>query len=400
MLLETSTDRAFHEATAGQPLPLFRTPYLILCVLCYVGCVLALWTLLRTLGDRWWFGTLLLLLPRWPWLLPLGVILPWCLWRRAWTLLAVSMFAAGVVLVPIMGFRVAVPGAGLDDGTTAIRLLSMNVHREKVRLDELARLIRETDPDLVALQDWTSRHDSLFEGLNAAGASWKVRREGELLVASRFEIGEVRVLPLASIGVGPKSDRGAAASFEIITDRGSFHLVNLHFTSPHGALLSFREDGGELLRLNMERRWEQSAAVRELVDTLGGPVMLAGDFNTTDDSPILAEHWSDFSNAFHRAGRGLGLTYLNRTTQIRIDHVLADRHWSVLAFRLGPSIGSPHRALIVDLGLTGGVDGGRAVTQVAEPRETPEAPEASEAPEAPETQETPEPAEADAAHGR
>jgi hypothetical protein len=69
----------------------------------------------------------------------------------------------------------------------------------------------------------------------------------------------------------------------------------------------------------------------------------------------------------------------------------------VRAFRLGPSIGSPHRALIVDLGLTGGVDGGRAVTQVAEPRETPEAPETSETGE---TQETPEPAEADAAHGR
>jgi endonuclease/exonuclease/phosphatase (EEP) superfamily protein YafD len=377
MLLETSGDRAFIGAVGQDARPLLRAPILVACVLCYAVAACALWWLLRAIGDRWWFGTLLLLLPRWPWLLPLAALVPWCVWRKAWASLVMTLLAGGVVLVPIMGLRLNGIGTTADRDSVSIRLLSMNVHREKVRLDELGRLIAETDPDLVALQDWTSRHDALFEGLNAAGASWKIRREGELLVASRFEIGEVRVLPLASIGVGPKSDRGAAASFEILTDFGRVHLVNLHLTSPHGALLTFREDRGELLRMNMERRWEQSAAVRELVDTLDGPVILAGDFNTTDDSPILAEHWSDFSNAFHRAGSGLGLTYLNRTTQIRIDHVLVDRSWLIRSFGLGPPIGSPHRALLVDLDLVAGHGQGVSPARVAESGETEEAAEAA-----------------------
>ena len=96
---------------------------------------------------------------------------------------------------------------------------------------------------------------------------------------------------------------------------------------------------------------EPDAEVEEV--TIDAPVVIAGDFNTTDYSPLFQEHWSEYPDAFSELGWGLGYTYVVTRTQIRIDHVLATPGIRLASFRLSPRIGSPHRPLLVDLELLG-----------------------------------------------
>src|SRR5205823_3811568 len=75
---------------------------LILCTVLY-GLILLTVTAINFAGpDRWWFGSLNLFLPQWPWVLPCVAIVPWYLmsaWR--WTWVPILMIAW--VFGPIMG---------------------------------------------------------------------------------------------------------------------------------------------------------------------------------------------------------------------------------------------------------------------------------------------------------
>jgi vancomycin resistance protein VanJ len=324
-----------------------RRPRRLLAIACwgYLLTIVALWLFLRQWGDQWWPATVLLLGPRWPFAAPavvlwLGVIAA----RRRGP--ALIMTAATVALLGLLlGVRVSLPAGSDERGD--VRLLTCNIHRRQVDPYRLAAFIAATRPDVVALQDWSSAHDdALF-----TDGEWHVRREGELLVASRFPI--VRVTPVAfnepADAAAAANERGAAACFDLETPGGPVRLINVHFASPHSGLLTFMEDRGHKLDGNVARRWRESAAVRDVVEASTDPVLITGDFNTTDDSPIFREHWSDFADAFTDRGLGIGYTYLNRRTQLRIDHVMAGPAWQPVRCWVGPAVGSPHRPLVADL---------------------------------------------------
>jgi len=305
--------------------------------------VIAIWLFIRQVTDRWWLGTLLAIMPRWPFLVPLFALAPLVVWKKSWRLCAVVVTTAIMALNLLMGFRIATPMSAHERGD--LRILSFNVHRQQVDANQLADYIATVQPDVIALQDWSSANQgSLF-----ASGTWNVHREGELLVASRYPIGKVTPLDFSDNLDRSLGERGAAACFELLTPSGPVNLINVHFSSPHNGLNSVLEDQGNLLARNVERRWEQSEIVRGLVEGLSDPVILAGDFNTTLESPIFREHWSDFTDAFDDRGLGFGYTYLNTHTQMCIDHVLVGPTWQTSRCWIGPEVGSPHRPLVADL---------------------------------------------------
>lgn len=322
-----------------------RRPFLVFACWTYLLAVIGLCVFMRLQGDRISQATLLLFAPRWPYAVPILLLLPWAMLARRWRLALVALAGFAVVLCPIMGFRVALPSAAIERGD--LRLLTFNVHRQHVDVPGFASYIAQTQPDVIAIQDWSAAlQKKLF-----SDPQWHTHRVGELFVASRFPIGKVTPLDFQdSVGIS-KAERGAAAVFEIKTPRGSVSIINLHLASPHTALNSLVDDGGAELNRNARRRWSESEAVRTLADSISGPTVVTGDFNTTDDSPIFREHWSGFTDAFLARGFGLGWTYLNDHTQFRIDHVLADESWQTLNAWVGPKAGSPHRPLVTDLRL-------------------------------------------------
>jgi endonuclease/exonuclease/phosphatase (EEP) superfamily protein YafD len=204
-------------------------------------------------------------------------------------------------------------------------------------------LILETQPDIVALQGWTGRHQPVV----FLEENWQVRRDRELCLGSRFPIRKVQESddPLFHDG------RGALARYELQSPVGTIHLINLHLASPREALEAVAGQPFEaktLVGANSDMRRSQSAIVQRWALEVNGPTLLAGDFNTPTDSTISSEFWSPFHNAFTEAGLGWGYTFFTRRSAVRIDHQLGGPGWQCRRCWVGPDVGSPHRPLIAD----------------------------------------------------
>lgn len=311
----------------------------------YLALVLGLWLTMRCAGDRHWLGTVLILAPRMPAALPLVILWPWALLAGRRPALAANLLATGAVFLLVIGWRIPWSFGPSERGD--LRVLTCNVHRQQFDPAKLAAYIAQVRPDVVALQGWSdARRESLF---GPGDGDWQVRTDGELLVASRRAILSVTPLDITDGSPVSKGERGAAAIFELETPLGPINLICLHLASPHAGLLTFPDDSGRKLSGNIDRRWFESDRLLALASARPGPLLLAGDFNTTDDSPIFREHWGAFADAFSERGWGFGYTYVIGRTQLRIDHILADPSWRVVGCWVGPDIGTAHRPLVADL---------------------------------------------------
>lgn len=317
-----------------------RGGWVVVASVLYLIGVLGILSALRLMGDRHWIGTLMLFSPRWIYGLPLLAIVPVALVLRRWLAVGSCLIAAGILAGPIMGLCI---NWG-SDNRRDVRLVSLNIHRQHLDAAKMAAFLDSVKPDVIAFQGWSDmHHESLF-----AGGGWHVLRAGELLIASRTPVKQTDVLELKVDDDVAHGEQGAAGLYEIETPRGVLHLINLHFASPHAGLESMWNDRGDRLAGNIHRRREESAKVRALTERARGPLVLAGDFNTPTDSPIFREAWQGFNDAFLSRGTGFGFTYIIRTTQLRIDHILGDAAIEFTSCWVGPDVNAAHRPLVAD----------------------------------------------------
>ena len=287
--------------------------------------------------------------PRWVWAIPMAVFLPaaFFLRRRLLTpLLAATMLLLFPVMRLCLPWRTVLPAAGQPGPT--LRILSCNIDRSSLDTTAFAKLVADIRPDIVAAQDWGSRHERPVFGRARGPGHWYVHREDELFLASRHPIGAVRLNTDPSFAAA----NGSMAMFEVRTPAGNVHVVNLHLATARDALEAVagrRSSAADLLRRNIDLRRRQSLAASALAKESVGPVVVMGDFNTPPDSNIQGEAWSGLTNAFSFAGTGFGNTHFTRRTSVRIDHILAGPGWRVRRCWVGPDVGSAHRPLIADL---------------------------------------------------
>jgi vancomycin resistance protein VanJ len=324
-------------------------------ILCwaYAAAVVAGFVLLRWAGDRWWPATFLLFSPRWLWAAPLLIVIPAAVvlrQRLGWLPAAAGVFA----LFGLLGF--CIPWrtwAHQSRGHLKLRVMTCNAHARQMSTDTLEELISENNPDIIALQDFWPRR--MPQALTQPG--WFIHRDDELFIASRYpitrseDLGIHVVRPIDQTAAWV-SRTGAAACYTIGLPGGPITFVNLHLASAHQSLSAMREDAqlsGELLAENTSRRRYESDVIRQRLNQIGNPVILAGDFNTPDDSPLFRNAWSGLQDAFNTAGFGFGLTYARHRTALRIDHVLCDPSWTIRDCRVGNDVGSGHRVLVADL---------------------------------------------------
>jgi len=79
------------------------------------------------------------------------------------------------------------------------------------------------------------------------------------------------------------------------------------------------------------------------------PTILAGDFNMTPESSIFRKYLLRYVDAFSEAGTGFGGTRPTKWHSVRIDHVLADRHWNVKCCCVCRDVGSDHLPVVAEL---------------------------------------------------
>jgi endonuclease/exonuclease/phosphatase (EEP) superfamily protein YafD len=184
-------------------------------------------------------------------------------------------------------------------------------------------------------------------------AGWHVDARGGACLFSRFPI--VAVTQMDREAFLAAGGAGLVVTYVLAVGDREVRLTNLHLETPRAGLEAIRsgriDEGAPLLEGKSALRTFEHRFARRWVDSLPGPRLVVGDFNSPPESPMFREYWGDWQNAFSLTGRGLGGTRLNGWIRARIDHILADDHWTVVRSWLGPNLGSDHAPILADLRL-------------------------------------------------
>ncbi|WP_422931493.1 endonuclease/exonuclease/phosphatase family protein [Singulisphaera sp. PoT] len=250
-------------------------------------------------------------------------------------------------VLPILRYQGRNPVPAASRSTSRLRILMANVLCENQNFEALARLIRREKPDIVGLVEYDRGWELGLEELRrefpyhldvpdgARGLALWFRKEP-------ISIGPVQV-PL------PGGWPCMRATFEI--DGKPTHLWLIHPSSP------FHRRGRPEL-----------SALAEKVRAEGGSQVVIGDMNSTEGSPRFADFLQITGLRDSRLGFGRQLSWpVGLPYQIAIDHAFLSADLAVVDRRLGPSIGSDHAPLILDLAPAAGTDGMEPFTNSASP---------------------------------
>ena len=309
----------------------------------YALAIVLLWLWMLVRGDRGGLATLFLFGPRWLCGLPLPLLAVaaavWCP-RMLWALAATALAIVG----PIMGFQ-----ANLRWHATArpaLRVLTCNVDSYSARPNDLADLVEELQPDIVALQE--IRADTRFiwpEG-------WHAVEHNEFILASRWRITE------HDHALRTRGDY-AAIRYTVHAPEQEIEFFNVHLSTPRPGFAAAiagarRFDRWGFARLDEElsERASESKQVSEWIARHQGAKIVAGDFNLPSRSTIFRESWSWLADAFATSGWGFGFTKIadagGWSFGVRIDHVLSSPPWKPRRAWVGPDVGSDHLPLWAD----------------------------------------------------
>lgn len=217
-------------------------------------------------------------------------------------------------------------------------------------LERIAALIRSVDPDLVALQEIdsvttrTGGVDQAAElgrltGLEARYGRFMPYREGAygMAILSRWPVEESSNLRLPD-GEEPRTALSAVVRLPASGERLRFVSIHLYRTE--------------------EERMAQAVALDSLLDGSGLPTILAGDFNSTPDSPVMARLRSSWDIVPKGDDR---FTFSSYDPVREIDFVLVrpgDRFQLLSQRLLDEPVASDHRAVFVEM-VVGGDPGRR-----------------------------------------
>lgn len=209
-----------------------------------------------------------------------------CLFTRS--VLATALLAGVAAGALPVGVEAIAPAAApIGDGApqaTTLRILAYNIHHgagndEVLDLERIAALIRSLEPDLVALQEID----------NGTERTERVNQAAEL----------GRMTGLGSV-FGPFMDyQGGQYGMALLSDLPFVNPTNHQLPEgpePRTSLVLHVQlpGGGELLFAGIhfyrsdEERMAQARRLLHLLENETVPVILAGDFNSTPDSEVMA----------------------------------------------------------------------------------------------------------------
>ncbi|MEO1351817.1 MAG: endonuclease/exonuclease/phosphatase family protein [Cyanobacteria bacterium J06635_15] len=239
------------------------------------------------------------------------------------------------------------PPAQLSSGArleSDLRVLIANVNTQNKSYDKVINLVRSETPDLAIFMEvddaWKSQLDTLGDLLPHSSGQTNPYNLG-ILVYSNLELGNPKIEFFGT-------ENNASVVTQITVAEQSVNLLATHPLPP--AKSSFFQAHNRQLDL-----------VSQYIETLEGPVILAGDLNTTMWSPYykrlanktrLNNARDDFGilptwptkGTYHRIPGWLTSLFL-----IPIDHCLISSELDATNIYTGADTGSDHRPLIVDL---------------------------------------------------
>ncbi len=302
-------------------------PYFWLALPCLVAWVVSLW-----LGWRWVAGST--------------------------ALLALLAFVT-------LGWVFNVGDDAAPTGTVKLRLMTYNV--KALIANELAGGMAALDfeinkhqPDVIVMQDanglFVPRGSGpVSEGLKIFGLP-HVFVVGQYAVASRHPVRDCAEMPSGLDDIRPVRCTLRVAGVDV-------SIVTAHFLSPRGGLVAARRqgvEGADDWQRNYGQRMQQASGLLRAVAELPRPLIVAGDLNAPESSPVVQTVMAaGLRNAFSAGGRGWGYTYGQAVRHrlgsglafLRIDHILVSGDIHVLRAWVGGGGASQHQPVVADLAL-------------------------------------------------
>ncbi|UCF21012.1 MAG: endonuclease/exonuclease/phosphatase family protein [Gemmatimonadota bacterium] len=263
---------------------------------------------------------------------------------------------AGLISVPatliLVGIILAARAAShpqTPNKTTRIRILSYNIRHGEgmdtvIDLDRTAKVIRALRPDIVALQEVDSAVERTgrvhqaevlgrLTGMQHVFGGFFDYQGGRygMALLSRFPIASFENHRLPD-GLEPRTALAARIVPAGSTD--TLIVVGIH------------------LYATAEERQAQASRIVDIFRGNHLPVLLAGDFNSTPESDVMAlfRTWENPDKGDDH------LTFPSREPEREIDYVLyrpADRFQIVEIDVIDEPLASDHRPVLVELGLSG-----------------------------------------------
>ncbi len=283
-------------------------------------------------GDRLFFVRLVNYLMPWLLLFLVPGLLIALVGRRQW--LAVS-FALPTLLIllnyaPLFLPR---PSVALASDTT-LKVMSYNIWSRNRDIESMTTLIKEEQPDILLLQEIkkATKPDNIFAALSG------LYDDEEIYIIHDATVNQAVVsrYPLTKVEAAVR--KGNLLEVLAETPNGTITVLNVHPLSNRGWFRRYS---------HMSQVLEEDILPNE------GPVILGGDFNTTDQTGTYRLLDTHLNNAHWEAGWGFGFSFPSPTREfrdavsfpslVRIDHIFYnDYFFANEAETLPNSGGSDH----------------------------------------------------------
>ena len=246
-------------------------------------------------------------------------------------LAAVSLAAAALMFASVLPLY---RSSNVDfDSTTRFRLVSANVYCFNREFDRLFDFIHDEDADIVVLVE-------VDEAWAAAIRNLKNEFPHQIIVPrGAFGAAIISRRPFTDLGdICAESGFPVAPAIQFSVGTREATLVAAHPVPPEGARNAVSRNGQLQFFASFAKAQTKS-------------LIIAGDFNCTDWSPVFRDLINESGLRDSRIGFGLQPSWPIQfpLLKIPIDHCLVSTDLAVLDRRTGPDIGSDHLPIICDL---------------------------------------------------
>lgn len=297
--------------------------------LAYLGLLLMLAFTPADILARFWFLTAFLYLPPiFYFVLPVALAIP--AWRRRSHLGTATVFLGWttsylLLALPLLGNGRDVQGVG-----STVRVLSWNIQDGTGGLDRLMELARQSEADILLLQECVSSRrqlEDLFPSYHLAADAGS-----EVVVLSRYPLREIRDLEFTDRGVFTK----------VNSPIGPLSLSCLHLEKgPRYSWAPFLP----AIRTTFRAHETMASSIESLLaDEFA---VVGGDFNAPPSSPLVRRFAA--RSAYRQAGTGIGATFPAKFPVWQIDHVLLGEKLRCRSISVEETTLSDHRPLILEI---------------------------------------------------
>ena len=215
-----------------------------------------------------------------------------------------------------------------------MRIVTLNVWARNAQYERVVEFVRKSSADIVVLEEIYPvgvPHLKPLENDFPYHSSLTLEARFGMVIFSRWPLERARNEFL--------SDRNPVIAARVLVNETPLEIFGVHLSRP-------------LTRAGSVRQANQLAGLPKLFQDKSLAQIVVGDFNATPWNPGFFDFLSRAGLSESRLGCGVQASWpsgLPAALRIPIDHCLVSNNIHVVGHEVGPSVGSDHLPVIVDL---------------------------------------------------